>query len=247
MSENSPYFESITAARSMLVEDPFESENETISLETQSDLAKDSIGASLRDNFGQFLPLLRQLNVEDYEMFLSYYFLKKPQWCLAKLYQSTQTLCSFRIRMALKKLGIVTLYQGQPSTEVLDTILESHGLNHILPDVATSALVDDYRRLRSFSSVALHRGLHRPDVRRALTKASSTLMADAHEEHMAIGAYIHGMIDKASITGSGYSARKVAKHAHLHKSDPGCVGSFDIDVMDPSFEEHVLVSRASNC
>ena len=243
----SPYFESITAARSMLIEDPFDTEHETISLETQSDLSKDSIGMFLRDNFGQFLPLLRQLNVEDYEMFLSYYFLKKPQWCLAKLYQSTQTLCSFRIRMALKKLGIVTLYQGEPPAEALDAILASHDLNDILPTVKTSVLVTDYRRLRSFSAVATHQGLHRPDVRRALTKAATGLMNDAHEEHMAIGAYIHGMIDKASITGSGYSARKVAKHALLHKSDPKCVGSFCVDVSDPSFEEHVLVSRASNC
>ena len=129
----SPYFESITAARSMLIEDPFDTEHETISLETQSDLSKDSIGMSLRDNFGQFLPLLRQLNVEDYEMFLSYYFLKKPQWCLAKLYQSTQTLCSFRIRMALKKLGIVTLYQGEPPVEALDAILTGSPIVREIP------------------------------------------------------------------------------------------------------------------
>lgn len=244
MSENTPYFESITAARSMKVgaEDFADA---TISLETQSDLAKDSVGESIRDNFGRFLPFLRHLNPEDQELLMSYYLLSKPQWCLAKLYRSTQTLCSFRIRMALKKLGVAAMHDGHPPVAVLDDILVLHDVNQLIDGVRTSTIVDEYRHRRSFTGVADALHLHRPDVRRALTKAVNVLMDDQHEEHVAFGAYIHGLIDKASITGTGFSARKIQKHSHLHKADPNVVGAFRINVTDPSFDEHVLVSRAS--
>jgi hypothetical protein len=177
---------------------------------------------------------------------MSYYLLGKPQWCLAKLYRSTQTLCSFRIRMARKKLGIITMYQGAPPVSALTAILTEHGLNDLIPGISTATLIDEYRKRRSFSAVAAFLTLHRPDVRRALTKAATGLMEDSNEEHAAIGAYIHGMIDKASITGAGYSVKKISRHAHLHKSDPTAVGAFRIDVTDPAFQEHVMVSRASN-
>ena len=228
----------------MQVKDPFDTQHQTISLETQMDLAKNSISESLRENFGLFFPLLNNLTLEDYELILAYYFLGQPQWCLAKLCRSTQTLCSFRIRMALKKLGVMTMSQGHPTRETLDLILDSHGLNTIL-SVKTSILVEEYRKRRSFMAVADALGLHRPDVRRALTKAANTLMGDQHEEHIAFGAYIHGLIDKASVSGVGFSAKKFQRHAHIHKSDPHCVGNFQISTTDPFFDDHVLVSRAA--
>ena len=246
MAETTPYFESITAARSMLVEDPSDFAFETISLETQQDLARDTVGESIQAHFGAILPHMRLLSPEDQELLLSYFLLAKPQWCLAKLYQSTQTLCSLRIRLALKKLGVVTKYQGHPTQEALDAILEEHGLNALVEGVKTSTLVVEYRQRRSFAAVADLLRIHRPVVRRALTQVVNTLMSDPHEEHAAVGAYIHGLIDKASITGQGYSAQKARKLSHVHKKDPSLVGSFHIDLSDPAFDEHVLVSHASN-
>ena len=246
MAENSPYFESITAARSMRVKDHEAFVDETISMETQSDLARDSVGESLQTNFALILPRLRLLSPEDQELLFSYFFLAKPQWCLAKLYRSTQTLCSLRIRMALKKLGIVMIYNGHPSQEELDDILESHSLNALVEGVKTSTLIVEYRSRRSFAAVADALRLHRPAIRRALTQVVSVLMDDPHEEHKAVGAYVHGLVDKASIQGQGYSAKKVASLSHVHKTDPALVGAFHIDLADPAFEEHVLVSRASN-
>lgn len=245
MPENSPYFESITAAQSMKVRDPFDTVNQTISLETQLDLARNSISESLRENLGAFLPSMKNLSLEDYEMILAYYFLGQPQWCLAKLCHSTQTLCSFRIRQALKKLGIVATYKGHPGEKDLDDVLEMHDLNHLIPTVKTSLLVVEYRKRRSFLAVADELHLHRPDVRRALTKAANVLMADKHDAHAALGAYIHGFLDKASISGVGFSQRKTQQLADVYKADPKCAGEFIVSTIDPAFDDHFLVSRAA--
>lgn len=246
MAENTAYFESITAARSMRVTDPEAFTHETISMETQSELARDTVGESLQAHFGDILPHLRLLSPEDQELLFSYFLLSKPQWCLAKLYQSTQTLCSLRIRLALKKLGIVTLYGGHPSQEELDKVLDVHELNDLVEGVKTSTLIVEYRQRRSFSAVADVLRVHRPAIRRALTQVVNVLMEDPHDEHVAVGAYVHGLIDKASIQGQGYSARKAQKLSHVHKVDPALVGSFHISLADPAFDEHVLVSRASH-
>lgn len=225
--------------------DPFDSEHQTISLETQPDLARNSISESLRENLAVFLPPMKNLSPEDYEMVLAYYLLRSPQWCLAKLCHSTQTLCSFRIRMALKKLGVVAACGGHPSQETLDSVLELHSLNHLVSSVPTSLLVVEYRRRRSFLAVADALHLHRPDVRRALTKAATVLMGDKHENHAAFGAYIHGFLDKASISGVGFSQRKTQQLADVYKSDPKCAGEFCVLTTDPALEDHFLVSRAA--
>ena len=224
---------------------PDDAVNQTISLETQPDLARNSISESLREEFGVFIPLIRNLSPEDYEMLLAYYMLAQPQWCLAVLCQSTQTLCSLRIRMALKKLGVMTVHKGHPTQKVLDAVLELHELNCILDGVKTSVLVEEYRNRRSFMAVADALCLHRPDVRRALTQAANTLMEDKHKEHNAIGAYIHGLIDKASVSGVGFTNKKFQRHAFIHRSDPACVGDFRVFTTDPAYDEHILVSRAS--
>lgn len=245
MPENTPYFEAITAQRSILIRDPEAFVGATISLETQADLARDTVGESLRENFGAFLPHLRHLSPEDQELLTSYFLLGKPQWCLAKIYRSTQTILSLRIRLALKKLGLAAIHGGPPSAQVLDDILEEHELNHILPGATTSRLVTEYRERRSFTLVADALHLHRPDVRRALTKAASVLLADVHEEHTAYGAYIHGLIDKAHVTAVGPSSRHVARHTHMHRVDPEIVGAFRINIDDCAYDSSVWVSRAA--
>ena len=229
----------------MLILDPADFADATISLETQADLARDSVGASLRDYYGMFVGHLRHLTPEDQELLTSYFLLGKPQWCLAKLYQSTQTIISLRIRLALKKLGIAAIHGGAPPVDVLHDVLEDHGVNRLLPAVPTSTLVDEYRQRRSFTLVADVLRLHRPDVRRALTRATAVLLADVHEEHTAYGAYIHGLIDKAHITGIGPSDRRAARHSHLHHCDPDVVGAFRVDVDSQTFDDHVWVSRAA--
>ena len=69
----------------------------------------------MQEHFGQFLRLLRHLPAEDQELLLSYYVLGKTQNTLATIQHSTQTVCSFKIRMARYrskhecKLGLIRI------------------------------------------------------------------------------------------------------------------------------------------
>lgn len=215
MSEATPYFDAITARRSMLIQDPFDAQTTTISLETQADLQRDTVCVALQDHFGSLLPYLKWLDQEDRELIALYYHAEKPQWCLATYHRSTQTLCSQRLRLAIKRLGILAIHKGHPDLEALDAVLEDHGLNHQMPGgITTGRLVVEYRTHRSFSAMteALG-GCHRPMARRALISSAAALLRDEHEEHTAYGAYIHGLIDQASVLGAGYADNRRMKCA----------------------------------
>src|SRR5208283_5867612 len=117
MSENTPYFDSITSARAMLLSEDDQLEGiTTISLETQADMTEEDILTYVIENFSEFLKMLRFLKKEDQELLLSYYLLSKTQNTLAIIHKSTQTVCSFRIRMAVKVLCAFIL-NGEEFTE----------------------------------------------------------------------------------------------------------------------------------
>jgi hypothetical protein len=214
-----------------------------LSLETQADMMAEHIGTYIRENFEDFIRHLRLLPPEDQEILLAYYLLNRPQWCIAKLYRSTQTVCSSKLRMAVKKLGSVVLF-GVPTVEDMDPILSPRGLNELVKGVSTAMMIDEYRNVHSFTLVAKKFRVHRPDVRRALSHTAKTLLAQDTDKELALGAYLHGLIDKASSSGQGYNQRKLDKYTHVLRRDPGVLGSFRISITDPDFE-HVLVSKAS--
>lgn len=241
MAENSAYFSAIVAARSMKL-DPHDQDT-TLSLETCQDLMTEHMGTYIQENFPWFIKHIRHLSLEDQEMLLSYYLLSKPQWCIAKLYRSTQTVCSFKLRMAAKKLGTITIFGRTPLAEDMATILETLDLNHLVNGVSTAELVVTYRQLHSFNLTALRHRVHRPDVRRALSKVVKVLLAGSDKRELALGAYIHGLIDKASSSGQGYTHRKTDKHTHVFKQDPQILAAFRVDVMSPDFD-NLFVSRA---
>lgn len=248
MAENSPYFEMIVAARAMSKgfhdEADYLTADTCMSLETQADMMAEHIGTYIHENFDDFLRHLRLLPPEDQEILLAYYLLNRPQWCIAKLYRSTQTVCSSKLRMAVKKLGSVVIF-GVPTTVDMDPILEAKGLNSLVQGIATSALIDEYRRVHSFALVAKRFKVHRPDVRRALSHTAKTLLTLKNsDKEIALGAYLHGLIDKASSSGQGYNQRKLDKYTHVVRRDPSVLGAFRISITDPDFE-HVLVSKAS--
>lgn len=247
MAESSPYFEMIVAARAMSRGYQDEAEYLTgdncISAETQADMMAEHIGTYIRENFDDFIKHLRLLPPEDQEILLTYYVLNRPQWCIAKLYRSTQTVCSSKLRMAMKKLGAVVIF-NIPSVDDMDPILNERGLNTQVPGVLTSALIDEYRRVHSFALVAKRFKAHRPDVRRALNHTAKTLLAQERNEELALGAYLYGLIDKASSSGQGYNQRKLDKYTHVVRKDPAILGSFRVSITDPDFE-HILVSKAS--
>lgn len=244
MSEMTPYFDAITSARAMLLdEDEALAGATTISLETQADLAEDDILTYVQTNFAGFLKMIRFLSKEDQEMLLSYYILSKTQNTLALIHKSTQTVCSFRIRMAVKKLGTFMLL-GEPSVEAMSKILVKSGLESSLEKIGLSEVVDLYKKTRSFAKVAEVYGLHRPDIRRAMSRAAKQLNDSKSGHEVALGAYIHGLIDKASAAGQGFSKRKLAKQCHIFHQDPQILGEFRIDVKAPGFE-HLFTSRAN--
>lgn len=247
MSESTIYFDSIISKRSVEAYEEGEDKflDQTVSLETQNDLIEEHISMYIKENFADFLKILRNISMEDQELLLSYYMINKPQWCLAKIHRSTQTICSFKIRMAIKKLGAIIIYGAEPNIPLMSKVLDSNGLEHVLKGVKTSTLIDDYRKYRSFNITAKKNSVHRPDVRRVLSQASKMLLSKDDELSLSLGAMIYGLIDKASANGQGFSKRKLDKMSFLYKEDPMALGSFYVDVEDPAFE-HVMISRANH-
>jgi hypothetical protein len=244
MAEVTPYFESITSNRAMLLseEDALEGTT-TISAETCGDLAEQKILTYIQENFADFLKTMRFLKREDQELLLSYYILSKTQNTLAAIHKSTQTVCSYRIRMAVKVLGTFIM-MGEPTIDMMHEILTRAGLENSVETVELSKLIDIYVKTKNFQRIADMYKLHRPDIRRAMSRASKQLMESKDVHEHALGAYIHSLIDKSNPAGAGYSKRKVAKLGHLYRTDPAVVGEFRIRIDSPDFE-HIFVSRAN--
>lgn len=233
----------------------------TISLETCADMTEEDILTYVIENFSEFLKTLRFLKKEDQELLLSYYLLSKTQNTLAIIHKSTQTVCSFRIRMAVKTLACFIM-MGEPTIEKMHEILVRAGLENSLDQtnstrelklarkkneadsIQLSKIIDLYAKTRSFQRIAEVHHLHRPDIRRAMSRASKQLMESKDAQEHALGAYIHSLIDKANPSGVGYSKRKVSKMGHLYRSDSEILGEFRINVSDPDFDQ-MFVSRAN--
>lgn len=190
------------------------------------------------------------------ELLLSYYLLGKPQIVLSKLLQTTQTVCSFRIRMAVKLAGTYLMMGGAPDVETMRVILSKAGLEHSLEGVSLSEIIAMYAECRSFPRIANVYDLHRPDVRRSMSQAAKKLLGGdpAHQEfeitpaspeEIDLGAYIFNLIDKSNPTGQGRSERQKAKTARcVVRVDPPCTGQFRIAVNDHGWDS-LCVSRAN--
>jgi hypothetical protein len=186
---------------------------------------------------------------------LCYYLLGKTQSLLAKILATTRTVCSFRIRMAVKLAGTFMMMGGAPTSDRMNAILLKAGCENKLP-VPLSQLIAEYAECRDFSKLGSRHKLHRPDIRRAMSEASKILLGkDDMDEHVAVqasdpegialGAYIFALIDKANPQGSGKSKREVDKTARaIVRRDPAIVGEFRFSCNDPDFG-HMFVSRAS--
>ncbi len=186
--------------------------------------------------------MLKYLSQEDQDMLLSYYLLGKTQTTLATIFKSTQTVCSFRIRMAVRVIGAFLLF-GEPTVEVLSEVLGKAGLEDSLKGGLSKAIIE-YAKCRSFQQVADVLGLHRPDVRRAMSRAARALMGSRDSKEAAMAAWIHSLVDKSNPIGPGYSKRKMLKEGHLYRTDPDILGSFVVRIDDPAFDA-LFVSRAN--
>jgi hypothetical protein len=261
MAENSLYFESITSSRAMLLSDEDAlAGNTTLSLETQGDLAEDDIFTFINENFGAFLKSLRYLRKDDQELLLAYYLLGKAQNTLAVIHNSTQTVCSFQLRMAVKTLGTFMMVGGEPTEEMLREVFDRTGFEHKLensrptrdgsesqapaPERPLSKVVTEYAHCRNFLHVARTFQLHRPDIRRTLSQFVKAFRDSTGSKEMAVAVWLHSLIDKVSPVGSGYTKRKAKKMGNLFRQDPAIVGEFRINIADADFGQ-VFVGRAN--
>lgn len=243
MVSASAYFDSIVADRAMLL-DPEDYQGEhTLSLETQADIIAQDISTYIFENFREFLNGLKFLSPEDQELLLGYYILSKTQWSLARIHNSTQTICSFKLRLAIKKLGTYMLL-GVPTADKINEILEKFGRTHYNENIRLADIIDLYSKTRSFKTTAAHFKLKRPDVRRAMSVLAKELMDDTDISILALGAFVFGLIDKASAQGKGLSAREKAKVSPIYRRDPPILGEFRVDVQNKYFE-HLLVTKAN--
>ncbi len=163
---------------------------------------------------------------------------------LAIIHRSTQTVCSFRIRMAVKTLCAFLLYEEEFTPEKMKTVLTGAGLENCIKNVPLSTIIDLYVKTRSFQRIAEIHKLHRPDIRRAMSRASKQLMESKDPMEHALGAFIHSLIDKANPSGTGFSKRKVQKLGNIYIQAPQILGEFRVKITDPDFDE-CFVSRAN--
>lgn len=228
--ENSGYMDSIAADRSMLAyredEEAMLEGKQLISLEADSDQQEQDIFVYITENFASFLKVLRLLKPPEQELLLSYFVLHKAQTLLAPIFKSTQTVCSFRIRMAVKTLACLMLFGGFPSEDQLREVLIDAKLEEVklrdedLSDdesCSLAMLVAEYAACRSFTKVADRHGVHRPEVRRSMSRAYKVLIESLNTKQQAVGAYIHWLVDKANPLGVGLTARQTAKEGGVVK------------------------------
>jgi hypothetical protein len=254
--ENSAYMDSITSARSMLLSDEEAlAGGTTISCETTDEFGVDDIYVYCQEHFADWLRVIRVLSREQQELLLSYYLLGKTQQVLAGIVSSTQTVCSFRIRMAVKLAGTYMMMGGRPTAEQIRVVLIKAGLEDSIRGVKLSEIIAEYAACRNFAAIAYRYRLHRPDIRRAMSQASKHLLGNPTGETdpqppgdpdgIAVGAYIFNLIDKANPDGKGVSERQKAKTARcVVRVDPPCVGEFRVAVNDPGWDS-LFVSRAN--
>ena len=163
----------------------------TVSIETQASAFPTDFLTYIENHFGAFLKNIRFLSKEDQELLLGYFVVAKTQASLAGLHHSTQTLTGTRIRMAMQRMGTIILMGGPPTPELLAELFGAIGMEDTLP-VPLSRIVVFYARTRprSFQRVSEVCGLYRPDIRRAMSRATKALHERTDVRSQAMAAYM---------------------------------------------------------
>ena len=276
MPETTAYFDSICAERSQLLTEDEQLEGASlVSIETCEEFVDKTDKYTytfVLEHFADFLGYLRYLKPVDQELLLEYYVLGKPQNALAITHRATQTVMSFRIRLAVRAMACCIL-MGVPNQGKISEVLKKAGLEEWegsssafpiwqeskidfiqAPGSVTeklrkkklplSQILDEYQKCRSFQRVADVHRLHRPSVRRAISNASKVLRESKDQEQQALGAWIFSLIDKANPVGRGLSKRQAKKRGNIEMKDPSVLGQFRIDVTDPGFDS-MFIAKAN--
>lgn len=142
----------------------------------------------------------------------------------------------------MKTMGTF-LMMGEPTEEILHELLSKAGYEDTLT-APLSKIVMEYVRTRNFQQVASHFGLHRPDVRRVMSRASKALMESTEPKEAAIAAWLHSLIDKVSPLGTGASKRRERAQGHIYRADSEIIGWFRIPIEHPDIGQ-MFVSSAN--
>jgi hypothetical protein len=195
----------------------------------------------IEGNFPKFLALLRNLDPESQSVLLSYYLLSVPQLILGIIHRNTQTVISQRLRLSIK--AFCAYLMGITSQEKMKAILEREHLEGSLNRLLLSQAIAEYAACRSFRKVAKRHNIHRPDIRRSMSRASQALLKNSKPDCQALGAYIFSLIDKANPRGTGRTKRKMAQCGDVYHKDPSLLGKFVVDINDKNIDA-LFVSRA---
>lgn len=254
--------ESIAGDRAVLAYDHNEEGalegTQLISAETDSDLHRDEdIFAFINGNFAAFLGYLRNLNPGDQELLLAYYCLHKTQTLLAPIFHTSQTLCSARMRAAVRAMCTYITFNGQPTEKQMRPILQAvgaeetsmsmgsrkqkdleytsqygkHGKSGGKATHSLARLLAEYAEVRSFRMLADKYGILRPEIRRAFRCAAEKLEAGSREQQ-ALAAWIRSLIDKANPIDVGETKRQAAKRGDVFVSDDERIADFRVRIED---------------
>lgn len=237
MPEITPYFEAITAERALLLTEEEALKGETlISVEAQPEFDQTTTGVFVREHFPLFLTLIQKLSPSDQDILLSYFVLNRSQTSLSYIFEDAQTRIGSTIRLAMKRLCFYILF-GEVTAEKLSPILSRAGLewpeyrqagtrSRSSVQVPFSRVIETFDRCRNFNDTADELGLHRPDVRRTMSKAATALLDSEQPQEQAIGAYLYGVTHRVDLD---TATTKVGAPV-IERRDADLLGKFRINV-----------------
>jgi len=219
--------------------------NINISIETMG-VFKDEFVDIVQNNPAFFLKNLRYLRPSDQELLISYYIVMKAQQHLAIINKSTQTICSYRLRMACRIFTAFVYFKGFPSEEQIRGVLAKANLSDVedprpLNCAASQAefiarAITLYNMSHDFQQVANRMGAHRPSIRRSFSQLRKKLEESEVTAEQALSALVFHLIDKANAWGGGLAARELKKQGTIMLKDPPVLGKFRVKAGDPYFE-----------
>jgi hypothetical protein len=218
-----------------------------LSIETCDEFTSEqTIYTYVLDHFDKFLRFIRLLPKLEQDLVLAYYTLGVTQTDLGRLFGLTQTVCSSQLRLAVRCLGALIMFQGSPTEAQLEPIFSEAGCSTVLMQRADKSgqvaiplakAISLYAVTRSFGKVADQFGLHRPEIRRAFRHVATVLQDSRIPAHQGVGAWIQLLIDRMSATGSGYTQRARAKMQNTYRNDSALLGEFRVSITDADFEQ----------
>src|SRR5205814_1764300 len=155
--------------------------NTLLSAETCQQLEGITAYTFIQDHSPQFFELLERLSPNYQDLLLSYFVLNRSQTSLSYIFDDAQTRISTTIRLAMKRLCFYVMF-NTVTAETLSPVLTRAGLewpayrsskrSRKPIAVPLSKVIETFDKCRSFTKTADKLKVHRPDIRRSMSKAA---------------------------------------------------------------------------